>query len=378
MTTFRLAIISPNQQQYSETFIQFHRSRIPASVYYLFGGFLPVESEDRQFYYRLNHWKSRLNRIWQKLFPGVLSPHEKALARYLKRNNIQAVLAEYGITGVAIQKVCEQLDIPLFVHFHGYDATNRLVVEPLLEKYKKMFLFASGIFVVSNHMKNVLERMGCPPEKMILNHYGPADHYFQVKPDYNSQAFLAVGRFVEKKAPELTIKAFFEVTNEYPNSTLYMVGSGERYSSCVALVNSLGISDKVHFCGVLSSEQIAELMQNVRAFVQHSVTAENGDSEGTPVAILEASAAALPVVSTLHAGIPDIIVHGETGLLCEEHDVNSMVRNMKIILEDAALARQMGERSRSRIAANFTLERHIQCIYKTIESVVNVKPGNTP
>jgi hypothetical protein len=128
-------------------------------------------------------FKARLNRFWQKFFPGMLSPHEKAVASYLKKNNIQAVLAEYGMTGVAIQKVCERLNIPLFVHFHGYDATNRLVVEPLREKYKKMFLFASGIFVVSNHMKNVLERLGCPPEKMILNHYGPADHYFQVTPD---------------------------------------------------------------------------------------------------------------------------------------------------------------------------------------------------
>ncbi len=378
MRTSNLAIISPNQEQYSETFIQFHRTRIPASVFYLFGGFLPVESEDGQLSYKLNSFKARLNRFWQKFFPGMLSPHEKAVASYLKKNNIQAVLAEYGMTGVAIQKVCERLKIPLFVHFHGYDATNRLVVEPLREKYKKMFLFASGIFVVSNHMKNVLERLGCPPEKMILNHYGPADHYFQVTPDYNSQAFLAIGRFVEKKAPELTIKAFFEVNKEYPGSALYMVGSGERYASCVELVNSLGISDKVHFCGVQNSEQIANLMQQVNVFVQHSVTAENGDSEGTPVAILEASAAALPVVSTLHAGIPDIIVHGETGLLCEEHDLNSMVRNMKKMLEDPALAKRMGEQSRSRIAANFTLDRHIQCISATIAAVITEKPGNRP
>jgi glycosyltransferase involved in cell wall biosynthesis len=80
----------------------------------------------------------------------------------------------------------------------------------------------------------------------------------------------------------------------------------------------------------------------------------------------------------LHAGIPDIIIHGETGLLCEEHDVNSMVRNMKKMLEEPGLAKQMGQQSRSRIAANFTLDRHIQCISATIAAVINEKPGNRP
>jgi len=372
----RLAIISPNQEQYSETFIQFHRTRIPAHVYFLFGGFLPVESEDGQFKFKLGKINSRINRIWKKLFPGVLSPHEKSLATYLKNNRIDAVLAEYGMTGVAVQSVCVKLKIPLFVHFHGYDATNRLVVDPIKDKYKEMFRVAYGVFVVSNHMKKMIAALGCPPVKMILNHYGPAEHYFTVKPDYASKAFLSVGRFVEKKAPELTIKAFFEVNKEFPESFLYMVGSGERLDKCIELVNTLGISNNVQFCGVLNSEGIAALMQKVGIFVQHSVTAANGDSEGTPVAILEAAAAGLPVVSTRHAGIPDVILDGETGLLCDEHDLDAMVNNMKTMLANPELASIMGEKSRSRIRAAFTLERHVQCIFDSINSVVIEKSGS--
>ncbi|MBL7768517.1 MAG: glycosyltransferase [Flavipsychrobacter sp.] len=371
----RLAIISPNQEQYSETFIQFHRTRIPADIYYLFGGFLPVESEDGQYRYPLDKRNSRINRIWKILLPGFLSPHEKALAAYLKKNRIDAVLAEYGMTGVAVQAVCEKLKIPLFIHFHGYDATNRLVVDPLKAKYRNMFRAASGVFVVSKHMMRMVEELGCPPAKMILNHYGPADHFFSIHPNYSSKAFLSVGRFVEKKAPELTIKAFFEVNKEFPDSVLYMVGSGERLESCMALVKSLGITQSVHFCGVQNSEGIASLMQKVGIFVQHSVTAANGDSEGTPVAILEAAAAGLPVVSTRHAGIPDVILDGETGLLCEEHDLDTMISNMRKMLANPEMANAMGEKSRSRIATAFTLERHIQCIFDSINSVVKVKSG---
>ena len=225
-------------------------------------------------------------------------------------------------------------------------------------------------------MKRIVEAMGCPADKIVLNHYGTADHFFAVQPDYNSKAFLSIGRFVEKKAPELTIKAFHEVNREYPESKLYMVGSGERLEDCIKLVQSLGLTNHVQFCGVLNSEGIAELMRKAAIFVQHSVTAANGDSEGTPVAILEAAAAGFPVVSTRHAGIPDVILDGETGLLCEEHDLDTMVQNMKKMLADQEMAIKMGERSRSRIATYFTLERHVKSIFDTIHGVVNEKTVN--
>ena len=74
-------------------------------------------------------------------------------------------------------------------------------------------------------------------------------------------------------------------------------------------------------------DTIIELVQHLKsstAFAQHSITAENGDMEGTPVGIVEASYAGLPVISTFHAGIPDVINNRETGLLVEEHDVEEM------------------------------------------------------
>ena len=103
------------------------------------------------------------------------------------------------------------------------------------------------------------------------------------------------------------------------------------------------------------------------AFIQHSIIADDGDSEGTPVAVLEAQAAALPVISTFHAGITDVVVNNETGLLVQEKDVDGMANNMLRILNESGLAERLGMSGRKRIKENFTLEKNLM----TLRNVIN-------
>ncbi|MGK4567614.1 glycosyltransferase [Flavobacterium sp. 3HN19-14] len=113
---------------------------------------------------------------------------------------------------------------------------------------------------------------------------------------------LAVLR--KRKGPLHTINAFNKVLQKFPNTKLIMVGGKSGlFEKCENRVKELNISDSVIFTGIQNSEEIANLMQTSLAFVQHSITAPNGDMEGTPVGILEASASGLPIVSTLHGGI---------------------------------------------------------------------------
>jgi len=125
------------------------------------------------------------------------------------------------------------------------------------------------------------------------------------------------------------------------------------------LVSYLGIDTSVIFKGVISPTEFKTNLIHSVAFVQHSIKADNGDKEGTPVAILEASAAGLPVISTFHAGIPDVIIHRETGLLCDEKDVNQMAKHMIKLLDNPELAKQMGINGKENITNNFNLTRHI-------------------
>ncbi|TIW49178.1 MAG: glycosyltransferase family 4 protein, partial [Mesorhizobium sp.] len=124
-----------------------------------------------------------------------------------------------------------------------------------------------------------------------------------------------------------------------------------------ALVEQENLADRVIFHGYRSTEFVQGMMQNAAVFVQHSVTARNGDMEGLPVSILEAMASALPVVATRHSGIPEAVVDGETGVLVEEHDIKSTAEALASLLADTRRAARMGDAGRRRVLDHFT-QRH--------------------
>lgn len=308
--------------------------------------------------------------------PGYYTgEQEKAFIRSLKKEGIQVVLAEYGQTGAHCTAVCRELNLPLIVHFHGLDASIHSVLEKYGTLYKQMFAYASHTVVVSGAMREKILQLGAPADKVVLNTYGPDDAFFSVKPRGDSREFLAVGRFVDKKAPYLTIMAFLEAARPYPGAKLKMIGDGPLMNTCINLVKSLDAEDKVLFPGVRKPAEIRSAMQHSLAFVQHSVTALDGDTEGTPVGILEASAAGLPVIATRHAGIPEVIRHQETGILVEELDVKGMAGAMKAVLEDPDRAAKMGRAGKQFIREHFSMEKHISHLNQIIRSAVQSAPG---
>jgi glycosyltransferase involved in cell wall biosynthesis len=227
------------------------------------------------------------------------------------------------------------------------------------QNYDEVFASASKVVVVSKYMYKILLDLGCPENKLVYNVYGPRPEFHEIKPNYNKEQFIAVGRFVDKKAPYYTIVSFNKVVQKYPEARLLMAGNGELLNTCKNLVKYLGLEHNVKFLGVISQEELRKLLENSIGFVQHSIRAESGDMEGTPLAILEASAAGLAVIATNHAGIPDVIIHEQTGLLCEEHDVEAMSNNMLRLLDDVAFAKQLGQKGKVHILEFYSMKRHI-------------------
>jgi colanic acid/amylovoran biosynthesis glycosyltransferase len=289
-----------------------------------------------------------------------------ALAAFFGQKNVDVILAEFGPTGAAIAPHAKALGIPLIVHFHGHDAHRVSVVGPLRECYNAMFRDAFSIISVSRYMTNALIGLGCDPEKITTNPYGPREVFFENQSDYRP-TFLALGRFTDIKANYLTLMSFKQVADQVPEAKLVMVGDGELLEVCKTLAEVWGISERVEFTGAIPHAKILPRFAEACAFIQHSVEPSYGDAEGTPVVILEAQAAGLPVVSTLHAGIREAVVHGETGFLVEERDVDGMATHMLRLVRDSALARRMGEKARAHIRDNYSLERHIETLQKTIE-----------
>jgi glycosyltransferase involved in cell wall biosynthesis len=357
-----LAIFSPDQNTYSETFIHAHKN-LPFNIKYYYNGLLPTQLEGKGSLIRF----SIKERIEKKIRKGF-TLQQYGLLYSLKREKVDFVLAEYGPTACETLEVVKYLKLPLVVHFHGFDASMISVIEKYKVKYKEVFDYANYIIAVSKKMKDALIFMKCPESKIIISTYGPNATFLENRPEYNNQQFVSVGRFVEKKAPHLTILAFKKVAEHFPNACLKMIGTGELLTVSRNLVCALRLENNVKFLGIKSTEEIAEVFENSVAFVQHSIVAANGDSEGTPVAVLEAQAAGLAVISTDHAGIPDVVIHNETGFLVKEMDIEEMANYMMSILKQQGLSKKLGQAARHRILNHFTMEQHLEALTKAIKN----------
>jgi len=268
-------------------------------------------------------------------------------------------------------EACQTAGVPLIVHFHGYDASVRSVLEAHSKTYPVMLREAAAVIAVSRSMQRKLVSIGGPAEKVHYNPCGIDCHQFSGSDPANAPpTFLAVGRFVDKKAPHLTIRAFAEVYRGYPEARLRMIGEGPLRKECEDLARELGISQASTFLSAQPHSVVQAEMREARCFVQHSVEAPSGDCEGTPVGILEAGASGLPVISTRHAGIPDVVIDGQTGLLVDERDVDGMAERMLQLARDPGLAAALGRGARQRIKAHFSLEESLGRLWEVIAGCI--------
>lgn len=365
-----LAIISTNKDKYSETFIHNHVKRLPGNIHLLFDGYLPKQySRDKGL--SSGSVSDFRKRNWFRLFGAKSNPQTElrtGLERYLKHHRIDVLLCEYGPGGVEMLPVAQKLNIPLVVHFHGYDAYRHDILNSYGKHYKNLFAYAGAVIAVSGHMQTQLIALGCDVKTLHTLRYGIDTSVFKIVPTRReAHTFVACGRFVEKKAPQHTISAFKQVLEKFPAAKLIMIGDGELLDASMALVLELKISGSVEFTGVLNQQEIAGIFCRATVFVQHSVTSAINDSEGTPLTIMEAMACGLAVVTTKHGGIPDIINDGENGFLVDEHDVDTMAEHMCKLISDPEHAKLIGERAAKKIVKEHCLINYTDELWRIIK-----------
>lgn len=363
----RIVIASPAENAWSETFIAAHIDRLRTTQLLISGGVPPRNTSHGAPLARTAGFAGYWDRLMGKRFGGVPGLIRHRLAKRLRTERPQVVLAEYGNMGAEILPSCEAAGVPLVVHFHGFDAHRDDYVERY-GRYEAMFRYASALVVVSRAMEARLLELGAPREKVIYNCYGiDVDRFVPGRPDLAPPHFLAIGRFAEKKAPHLTITAFAKVLAARPEAKLTMVGQGKLWDRCKRLVEELGLEQAVDLCGVKRPAEIVELFHRSRAFVQHSVVTASNDHEGTPLAVLEAMATGVPVVSTRHAGIADVVAHGERGLLGAEHDVEAMANHMIELIDDPVRALAMGQAGRAYVEVAHRVEVQVGNLQRILE-----------
>ena len=363
----KIAIFTPLKKEEAETFIQNHISNLPFEKVVVYGGNFPHLAANHLPNYTLR-LQFRILRFFKKLFGIKIERYETfQLTKILKKEKVDIVFAEYLITGAETLEVLKKMKIPIVAIALGYEISMHHMIERYASKYRELFRYAKNILVVSRHMQINLEKLGCSKEKIIYSPAGPASDFFEINPSFLNNQVLAIGRFVDKKAPHLSILAFKKVVDKIPNAILVMAGDGYLLNACKDLVRVLDIEDSVKFVGRINREQHKLLLKESSLFIQHSKVADDGDSEGTPVAILEASAAGLPIVSTLHAGIPDVVIDGKTGFLVSENNVELMSEKIRYLLNNKEEAIEFGRKGKEFVKDNFSLDTHI----KTIEKYIN-------
>jgi glycosyltransferase involved in cell wall biosynthesis len=369
--SYNLCIIKPNKSAFSETFIQEHVNRLAGNKKVLYGGAFPVYDDEDKFLIK-SKLRLLIYLIQKKIFGKKnISIRTNALKNYFKANKVDVVLAEYGMVGAMVTEACRFARVPLIIHFHGADAYYKKNIDEYAVLYKKAFAYASAIIAVSKDMVGKLISLGAPADKIFNASCGVDTANFpQIDISDSKRNFLFVGRFVEKKSPQSLVKAFKIVNNKLPDAKLWMVGDGPLFEETKALVMQLGLSDNITLTGVLKTAQIKVLMKQMRCFVQHSVTAANGDSEGTPVTILEAASSGLPIVATRHTGIKDAVIDGATGFLVDEFDINSMAEKMIIMAESPQLAAQFGEAGRAHMISNYQMDDRINLLNQIIKDSI--------
>ncbi|MBA2707460.1 MAG: glycosyltransferase [Gemmatimonadaceae bacterium] len=356
---------------------------IRAHVEYLYGDKVCVDHWYPEYRYEgrtIRHFYSDNPRLMkarkllpQALYHRLVTRHElseasihAALAGFFREHKVDVILAEFGTAGADIYKHARKLDIPLVVHFHGHDAHRLPFIAAYLERYREMFHYAFRVISVSHFMTNALVRLGADPSRIVYNPYGPREIFYANEPDFR-RTIISLGRFTDIKASHLTLMAFRDALSDFPDARLVMAGDGELLECCRSLAQVWGITDSVSFPGAIPHARILPYFAGACCFAQHSVVPSYGDAEGTPVTILEAQAAGLPVISTRHAGITDAVLDGRTGFLVEERDVAGMAAHMRTLLGDQQLCRDMGTKARDHIRSNYSIERHISRLQEAID-----------
>jgi glycosyltransferase involved in cell wall biosynthesis len=283
----------------------------------------------------------------------------------IQKHRPHLVLAEFGFEAVRVMEAAVWANVPFVVHFRGSDASAHDRLGLLAGRYRRLLGVVSGVIVKSRPMAQTMERLGADPAHILISPSGANAQLFRgSNPATAPPVLLAVGRFVAKKGPLQTVRAFGRCCEQggtaMKTAELWMVGDGPLLVAAQALVIQLGLQNRVRFLGPKPPVAVAALMRQVRAFVQHSCVAPDGDSEGSPVSVMEAQLSGLPVISTFHAGIPEVVIDQTTGVLVQEGDERAMADFMIELLLDPSRAEALGNAGRKRVLQHFTVDHHLR------------------
>ncbi len=261
----------------------------------------------------------------------------------------------------------------LIVSFHGFDV-NLHSIRHKCDIYRALFNQAQVCTVETDYTASRLQSLGCPKQLIRKHPVGldVANHQFQEKVLRPGQRIeiLSIARFVEKKGLEYSIRAVAKVRQRHPNLRYRIAGDGPLRDSLLAIIDGLQAHDIIELLGPVTQLEVLQLYRDSHIFILPSVTAASGDQEGQGLVLQEAQASGLPVLSTLHNGIPEGVLDRKSGFLVPERDVDALVDKLSFLLEHPDVWAKIGRAGRTFVETQFDICKLNQQLVALYESLI--------
>ena len=321
------------------------------------------------------------NKAWKNLFGYYPYFHSS-----LKKDRAHLVHAHFGPSGYYFLKLKHRFGLPLITTFYGYDLSLLPDQEPVWkERYRELFAQGDLFLVEGNYMKGSLEKLGCPGHKITVRQLGVdlSKLVFSSRTSKNDSKIriLIAASFREKKGLPFAVEAIGKVKQAHPeyDITVTILGDsgggpeGEtEKKKILAIIDEYELKPCVKMLGFQPHPVFLQEAPRHDLFISPSVHAANGDTEGgAPVAIIEASAMGLPVLSTTHCDIPEVIIEGESGYLVPERDVGALTEKLELLISRPDVREKMGQAGRRHIEENYNNILQIQKLEKIYDELID-------
>jgi glycosyltransferase involved in cell wall biosynthesis len=287
---------------------------------------------------------------------------QKKLIEFISEKKIQIIHAHYGVNAVKLIEVLKLFPkIKLFVSFHGYDASKQLDNKMYVDRLTELINYTPTFIYCTKALKENIDTLF--PNKNIPEAVIPygvdTDKINNIKAfNYTSTKvkIIHAGRLTEKKGVLDLVNTYMNLNNTIKQQTeLHIVGDGEDYVKVKELIEKSN-DNSIFLHGAKPHNDLLSLVKGTDIFVLNSRVSSSGDTEGLPNALLEAMALNKPVISTNHAGIPEVVKNMETGLLIPEKDNEALKKALEKLIANKGLRENLSENANQFIVKKYSLE----------------------
>lgn len=268
-------------------------------------------------------------------------------------------IAHFGPAGVTAAKLRELGVIhgKIATIFHGIDISSREVLNHYTPEYQQLFRRGDLMLPISDLWAGRLQKMGCPREKIAVSRMGVDMTRFSprpVKAPATPLEIISVARLTEKKGLHVAIEACRQLKEQGVAFRYRILGIGPWERRLRTLIEQYQLEDMVEMPGFKPSHEVKAMLDDADVFLLPSVTGADGDMEGIPVALMEAMAVGIPVVSTLHSGIPELVEADKSGWLVPENDARALAQRLAAFSQlDADKLAPVVKRAREKVEHDF-------------------------